>query len=137
MTIKPSKLIICPRSTTLFALEYCNQEWKPGPHRVNPLLTAKEPATVKQMRSWLVASKQLSAGLKDYAIVFQPLELMVAGKNSAEKLVWSENSKAKFAKVKTLIGTVKGVLYPLPTVNCSHTQIFHNKQMQLEVVWSS
>ena len=115
MTIKPSKLIICPRSTTLFGLEYCNQEWKPGPHRVNPLVTAKEPTTVKQMRSWLGASKQLSAGLKDYAVVFQPLELMVAGKSSAEKLVWSEDSKAKFAKAKTLIGTVKGVFYPLPT----------------------
>ena len=40
---------------------------------------------------------------------------MVAGKNSAEKLIWSEESKARFEKAKLLIGTVRGVFYPLPT----------------------
>ena len=46
MTIKPSKLVICPKSTTLFGWEYSNQEWKPGPHKINPLVSATCPTTV-------------------------------------------------------------------------------------------
>ena len=115
MTVKPSKLIICPKSTTLFGWEYSNQEWRPGSHRINPLVTASKPSTVKQLRSWLGASKQLSAGLKDYAIVFHPLEQMAAGKNSSEKLSWTEESEASFDKAKKLVGTVRGIYYPLPT----------------------
>ena len=70
---------------------------------------------MKQLRSWLGASKQLSAGLKDYAIVFHPLEQMAAGKNSSEKLSWTEESEASFDKAKKLVGTVRGIYYPLPT----------------------
>ena len=115
MTVKPSKLIICPRSTTLFGWEYCNQEWRPSPHRVNPLASAVKPTTVKQLRSWLGASKQLSAGLENYAIVFQPLELMAAGRNSADKLIRTEDLEVSFERAKTLVNIVKGVYYPLPT----------------------
>ena len=98
MTIKPSKLVICPKSTTLFGWEYSNQEWKPSAHKINPLLEAACPVTVKQLRSWLGAAKQLSAGLNNYAVVFQPLEQLVAGKTSAEKIVWTDEAQSNFQK---------------------------------------
>ena len=49
MTIKPSKLIICPKSTVLFGWEFSNQAWKPSAHKVNPLVSASRPLTVKQL----------------------------------------------------------------------------------------
>ena len=115
MTIKPSKLTIAPASTTLFGWEYTNQAWRPGKHVINPLQMATCPNTVKQLRSWLGASKQLSAGLKDYAKVFKPLELIVAGKTSSEKIVWTEDSKQCFAKAKLLLSTMEDIYYPLPS----------------------
>ena len=96
LTIKPSKLIICPESTVLFGWEFKNQAWRPTAHKTNPLVSATPPATVKQLRAWLGASKQLSAGLKDYAKVFQPLERLCAGRPSAERLPWPTTDEKYF-----------------------------------------
>ena len=115
MTIKPKKLIICPKSTTLFGWEFSGQSWSPSAHKVNPLISAPNPTTVKQLRSWLGAAKQLSAGLEKYAVTFQPLEQLVAGKTSAEKISWTEEAQSNFQKAKDLVATVKGIFYPLPT----------------------
>ena len=114
MTIKPSKLEICPAKTTLFGWEYKDQSWMPGPHKINPLVIAEPPTTVKQMRSWLGASKQLSAGLKDYAVVFQPLEALTGGRGSAEKIVWTEDLQSKFMKAKQFLKTMEKIHYPVP-----------------------
>ena len=80
-----------------------------------PLVAASCPVTVKQLRSWLGAAKQLSAGLNNYAVVFQPLEQLVAGKTSAEKVSWTDESQSNFQKAKDLVATVKGIFYPLPS----------------------
>ena len=114
MTIKPSKLIIAPSTTTLFGWEYTNQAWRPGKHRLNPLQVAPCPSTVKQLRSWLGASKQLSAGLKDYAQVFRPLEQIAAGRGSAEKIAWTQDLEQCFTKAKELLSTMEDIFYPLP-----------------------
>ena len=114
MTIKPSKLEICPAKTTLFGWEYIDQCWRPGSHKVNPLVVADFPTTVKQMRSWLGASKQLSAGLKDYAVVFQPLEQVASSRGSAEKIVWTEDLKVKFRNAQNLLKSMKHIFFPIP-----------------------
>ena len=114
MTIKPSKLVIAPKSTILFGWEFSEQAWRPSIHKINPLEAAPEPTTVKQMRSWLGAAKQLSAGLKDYAKVFHPLELAAAGKQSAEKIEWSESLRNSFKAAKNLLKTLQSIYYLLP-----------------------
>ena len=57
----------------------------------------------------------MSAGLEGYAITFRPLEQLVAGKGSAERLIWSEENKASFKVAKDMVASVKGIYYPLPT----------------------
>ena len=47
MTIKPSKLIIAPKRTVLFGWEFSDQAWRPSAHKLNPLISAPEPTTVK------------------------------------------------------------------------------------------
>ena len=112
LTIKPSKLIICPRNTTLFGWEYENQAWKPGKHRLNPLQEAPEPLTVKQMRSWLGACKQFTAGLQAYAIKLHPLEQAVAGKASSERVVWTEDLSNSFRVAKEMLKSMQDIYYP-------------------------
>ena len=115
MTIKPSKLEICPAKTTLFGWEYVDQAWKPGAHKVNPLIVADPPGTVKQMRSWLGAAKQLSSGLEKYAVTFQPLEQAASNRQSKEKIVWTESLIRQFRKAQELLKTIQDIFYPLPT----------------------
>ena len=112
MTIKPSKLIICPKKTILFGWEFSDQAWRPSAHKMNPLISAPVPLTVKQLRSWLGASKQLSSGLQNYGVIFQPLEKMTAGRASNEKLVWTEISSRNFEAAKHSLKTIKDTYYP-------------------------
>ena len=114
MTIKPSKLIIAPIKTVLFGWEFRDQAWHPSAHKINPLTTAEEPLTVKQLRAWLGASKQLSAGLNDYAVTFHPLEKMCAGRASSDKLVWSEENKNSFQAARNSLKEMKSIYYPMP-----------------------
>ena len=114
LTIKPSKLVICPRSTTLFGWEYENQAWKPGKHRLNPLQEAAEPTTVKQLRSWLGACKQFTAGLDAYAVKLHPLEQAVAGRASSDKIVWTEDLSSNFKVAKEMLKSMQDIYYPTP-----------------------
>ena len=41
-------------------------------------------------------------------MTFHPLEQLAAGKQSAEKVVWLDESKAQFQAAKDLVATVKG-----------------------------
>ena len=87
MTIKPSKLVICPKSTTLFGWEYSNQEWKPSAHKVNPLLEVACPVTVKQLRSFCGSFKQFTMCVPRYADILSKLESLTAGRLSGEKII--------------------------------------------------
>ena len=115
MTIKPSKLEIGPISTSLFGWEYSGQSWFPGNHKLNPLVSAAPPGTVKQMRSWLGAAKQLSAGLHNYAVLFRPLEQVVAGRGSAERVIWTEQLEQQFKDAKNMLPSMQKIYYPIPT----------------------
>ena len=116
MTIKPSKLVIAPKSTILFGWEFSEQAWRPSKHKVNPLKTAPEPTTVKQMRSFLGSFKQLSASLPGYAKVSHCLEQLVGGRGSAEKNVWTDTLKSAFTQEKQLATHPRGITKPRPHI---------------------
>ena len=87
LTFKPSKVIVCPKNISLFGWDLKGFEWFPTAHTISALATAPIPSTVKQLRSFLGSYKQLSASLPNYAVTIAALERVVAGRNSAEKIV--------------------------------------------------
>ena len=91
---------------------FSGQAWQPSSHKVNPLLNALYPLIVKQLRSWLGASKQLSPGIKDYAIIFNPLEKLTAGRQSAGKINWTEEAASYFDKAKLNLKKMQAIYYP-------------------------
>ena len=115
LTIKPSKLVIAPRKVELFGWEYSSEGWNPTAHTVNPLSVAPEPKTVKQLRSWLGAAKQISPCLQDYAVCFSPLEKIVStNRKSQENIKWTSELSKCFVKAKSLLQTINTVCYPSP-----------------------
>ena len=64
--------------------------------KLSALANVEVPRTVKQLRSYLGSYKALSRVMKLYIDVLSPLEDMVAGKSSAEKLSWNESSLNAF-----------------------------------------
>ena len=95
-TLKPSKVIINPTKIVLFGWMRNNGGWEPTEHTITPLARAETPKTVRQLRSFLGAIKQLSACIKDYAILLSPLEKVAAGKNSSEVIVWNDELQRHF-----------------------------------------
>ena len=114
LTIKPSKLIIAPKKVELFGWEYSNQGWSPTVHTVNPLSVAPEPRTVKQLRSWLGAAKQLSPCLQEYAVHFSPLEKVLPNRKSQELIRWTPELSQHFKTAKNILQSIKTIHYPSP-----------------------
>ena len=115
LTFKPKKIIIAPKETVLFGWRKSNDGWHPTEHTVSPLTLAEEPSTVKQMRSYLGSYKQLTECISDYAVLLHPLEQLVAGKDSVEKIVWNKELSDAFVKVKESLKDIKTIFVAKPT----------------------
>ena len=114
LTVKPSKFVIAPKKITLFGWEKNEDGWRPLEHTISPLTMAQPPTTVKQLRSWLGAAKQVSQCIPDYAVVFSPLEAATGGRSSPERITWSDALLHDFTKAKEAIKNIKTVHFPHP-----------------------
>ena len=114
LTIKPSKFIINPKKIILFGWEKDDEGWRPLKHTISPLISAEPPTTVKQLRSWLGAAKQVSQCIPNYASIFSPLESATGGRGSSERVVWTDSLLSAFQAAKTAVGDVKTVHFPHP-----------------------
>ena len=114
LTFKPSKVIVCPRNIKLFGWELRGHTWYPTTHTTSALVNAPKPVTVKQLRSFLGSFKQLSASLPNYAVTIHSLEQIVAGKSSAERLIWTDDLNEAFENAKALAAHPQGVAEPRP-----------------------
>ena len=86
-----------------------------GAHLNILLLKADVPKTVKQLRGFLGAVKQLSHCIKDYSVVLSPLEKLAAGKGSLELIVWTESLHKQFDQVKNSLQSIQTFHIPKPT----------------------
>ena len=115
LTFKPKKIIIAPRETVLFGWKKTDDGWRPTDHTISPLSKAKEPETIKQLRSFIGSFKQLSECVKNYAILLSPLEKAAAGKDSAEKVIWDTELSNSFTNVKLALNKIETVFVPKPS----------------------
>ena len=114
LTFKPSKIVIAPKKTQLFGWNLNGSEWSPTEHTLSSLAKAERPTTVKGLRSYLGSFKQLSQCIPEYAYLLKPMEDMVGGKLSAEKLSWTNDQIQAFNRSKEAAADPKGVHIPLP-----------------------
>ena len=115
LTFKASKIIVCPASTVILGWKKHFSQWIPTNHVMSPLSAAEPPSTVKKMRGWLGAYRQIAKTIPGHAIVLQPFEKMVGGKNSRDKIEWSPDLLEKFDKAKQSIQTVQPITIPRPS----------------------
>ena len=114
LTFKPKKIIICPKTTQLFGWVKEMHSWRPTKHVLSPLASSEKPTTVKQLRSWLGAFKQIAECIKKCAILIGPLENAVGGKTSQPKLLWTNEMETSFSIAKKSLDNAKPIHYPKP-----------------------
>ena len=114
LTFKPKKIVIAPKDTVLFGWRKIGNGWRPMDHTISPLVRAEEPNTVKQLRSFIGAYKQITECIADYAVFLAPLEKAVAGRESAEKVIWSSELSDSFKVAKEALENVESIHVPKP-----------------------
>ena len=90
--LSPSKTVVLPRSTTILGWIWNEGTLSASPHQVSALQQCDLPLTVKACRSFLGAYKALARVIQGCSKFLSPLESLVAGKASADKIDWSDDN---------------------------------------------
>ena len=112
LTLKPSKAVIAPKSAIIFSWLLKDGMWTPQDHVVSSLTRAEKPTTVKQMRSFNGAVKQLSQCVLRYGVLLHPLEAVIGPRGSSEKIIWTDALEEAFTKVKKAISKPDSIIIP-------------------------
>ena len=115
LTFKPSQVIICPKNITLFGWDLRGSVWQPTAHTTSALVNAPRPVTVKQMRSFIGAFKQISSCIPGYARALHGLDKVVGGRASAERLQWGDELVKNFEAAKKMAADPRGIVEPRPS----------------------
>ena len=115
LTFKPSKIVVCPRSTVLFGWRKEGDQWSPTSHVISPLSSSPPPKTVKQLRGWIGAYRQVSETIKDHSITLTSLEKTTAGKKSRDEINWTPSLLQDFQSAKDSLKRSQSITIPKPT----------------------
>ena len=114
LRLSARKTIVCPRSATILGWIWENGTLRASPHKLSALASVDPPKTVQSLRSFIGAYKVLSRVLKGYSDLLNPLDQMVAGKQSREQLNWSDENLADFLKAKQALLKAETITLPKP-----------------------
>ena len=112
LKISPSKTKVCPASVTVLGWEWRKGSIQPGQHRINALIACEPPTTVKGLRGYNGCYKYISRVLPRYAEVIHPLEEACAGKESPDKISWTDELRTVFKKSQKHLEKAKPVIIP-------------------------
>ena len=115
LTFKPSKISICPSDTVILGWRKSGNLWQPTQHILSPLSLAEPPSTVKKLRGWLGAYRQIAKTIPNHAVVLQHFEKLVGGKNSKDRISWTPELLTQFDKAKASIATSSPITIPKPS----------------------
>ena len=110
--LAPSKTIICPRTTVILGWIWSEGRLSASPHRVSTLASCKPPDTVHGLRSFIGAYKVLGKVLSQCSSYLAPLDEIVAGQQSCDKIQWDEQRLSHFEKAKRALTNHKSIVIP-------------------------
>ena len=113
--LSANKTFICPASVSVIGWTWNNGTIEVDRHRINPLSTCEMPQNVKQLRSFIGAFRALSRCIPGYGRLLAPLEDMVAGKDSSDKLVICEELRQVFKRAQESLKSPKVLTLPHPS----------------------
>ena len=94
------KTIMFPKSTVVLGWVWKDGTLSACTHRIAALSAVAPPSTVRAMRSFIGAFKYLSRVVRQYSDIAHPLERSVAGRESQEKIEWTDELLVSFRKVQ-------------------------------------
>ena len=109
------KTFICPKKATVLGWVWSNGTLQASPHKLAALSTVVPPSTVQGLRSFVGAYKVLSRVLPRFAELLDPIDQATAGKESRERIVWSDDLLLAFKSAQRALGNHKTITIPQPS----------------------
>ncbi|KAJ8349524.1 hypothetical protein SKAU_G00246540 [Synaphobranchus kaupii] len=107
--------LINPKSTTILGWIWCAGTLTASPHRVNTLAACPAPDTVGRMRSFVGAYKVLSRVVPRCSAYLAPLDVVTAGRQSSEAIVWTDELRDSFHSAQKALSSVRVIALPKPS----------------------
>ncbi len=101
LSFSPSQTTINPKTTTILGWLWSQGTLSATPHSLCTLQTCDIPKTVKDLKSFIGAYKVLARVIPDCSKIIAPLDNIVAGRGSSDKIVWSDQVDIDFRKAKS------------------------------------
>ena len=114
LRLSAPKTLICPRKATVLGWVWSNGTLQASPHKLAALSSVDPPTTVQGLRSFVGAYKVLSRVLPKFAELLDPLDQATAGKESRERLVWSDELLLSFKSAQHALENHKTITIPQP-----------------------
>ena len=114
LRLSAPKTVIAPKSTTILGWIWSQETIKASPHCTSALTTCDPPSTSKGLCSFIGPVKVLAQVIPHCSHYLLPLEDAVAGRQSAEKISWSESLLNAFNHAKQILGSSKTIHLPQP-----------------------
>jgi hypothetical protein len=108
------KTVINPKSTTILGWIWNCGTLKASPHRIAALASCSKPETVGRLRSFIGAFKVLSRVIPGCSAVLSKLDEAAAARQSKDKLLWTDELHASFAKAQAALSTARTITLPRP-----------------------
>ena len=115
LRLSANKSVICPKTTTILGWIWSQGTLKASPHRISTLATCSPPETVKRLRAFIGAYRALSRVMSNCSGVLSAFEERVAGRESKEKVTWTESLQTEFLQAQKALDTKKTITLPCPS----------------------
>ena len=115
LCIAPSKTVVCPKSTTILGWIWSDGRISASPHRIATLSSCTRPENVRALRSFIGAYKVLARVIPGCSKLLSCLDEAVAGRESAEKVMWSDDLLQAFQQAQEGIKSAKTITLPRPS----------------------
>ena len=115
LCLSPSKTIIAPKKTVILGWIWESGTIRASPHRISSLAACAPPKTVKEMRSFIGAYKVLARVLPGCSSYLSPLNETTAGKQSHDRISWSDELLQSFQKAQSALQRNRTIILPRAT----------------------
>ena len=98
--LNPSKTIIFPKRVVILGWVWEMGTLSASSHRIDALSAVEPPTTVKALRSFIGAYKYIGRVIRWHSDYMSPLDQLVAGRDSKDRIKWTEEDLIHFNKAK-------------------------------------
>lgn len=108
----PSKIVKCLCKSTILGWILKDGQISVSPNKVAVLSTCATPSSVRNLRSFIGAYKMLARDLPGCAEYLASLESFLSGKESREKLVWTDDLISEFCSAQQALNKHRSMTLP-------------------------